>query len=248
MTAIGNGIALHGGLRPFAATFFVFSDYTKPMARLTSIMKLPVIFVFTHDSIGVGEDGPTHEPVEQLAAFRSMPNFTVFRPCDRVETAAAWEYAIESESVPTGLVLTRQNLPQLEGSSKEALRGGYIIDDSNKAEPDAIIIASGSEVSLAIEAKKQLAGEGADVRVVSMPSMDVFEEQTEEYRNSVLPPSCRKRVAVEALSDFGWYRYVGLDGKVVSMKGFGASGPAEQLFEKFGFTPENVAEAVRSIL
>lgn len=248
MTAITNGIALHGGLRPFAATFFVFSDYTKPMARLTSIMKLPVIFVFTHDSIGVGEDGPTHEPVEQLAAFRSMPNFTVFRPCDRVETAAAWEYAIESESVPTGLVLTRQNLPQLEGSSKEALKGGYIIDDSNKAEPDAIIIASGSEVSLAIEAKKQLAGEGADVRVVSMPSMDVFEEQTEDYRNSVLPPSCRKRVAVEALSDFGWYRYVGLDGKVVSMKGFGASGPAEQLFEKFGFTPENVAEAVRSIL
>ena len=248
MTAITNGIALHGGLRPFAATFFVFSDYTKPMARLTSIMKLPVIFVFTHDSIGVGEDGPTHEPVEQLAAFRSMPNFTVFRPCDRVETAAAWEYAIESESAPTGLVLTRQNLPQLEGSSKEALRGGYIIDDSNKAEPDAIIIASGSEVSLAIEAKKQLAGEGADVRVVSMPSMEVFEEQTEEYRNSVLPPSCRKRVAVEALSDFGWYRYVGLDGKVVSMKGFGASGPAEQLFEKFGFTPENVAGAVRSIL
>ena len=248
MTAITNGIALHGGLRPFAATFFVFSDYTKPMARLTSIMKLPVIFVFTHDSIGVGEDGPTHEPVEQLAAFRSMPNFTVFRPCDRVETAAAWEYAIESESVPTGLVLTRQNLPQLKGSSKEALKGGYIIDDSNKAEPDAIIIASGSEVSIAIEAKKQLAGEGADVRVVSMPSMEVFEEQTEEYRNSVLPPSCRKRVAVEALSDFGWYRYVGLDGKVVSMKGFGASGPAEQLFEKFGFTPENVAGAVRSIL
>ena len=248
MTAITNGIALHGGLRPFAATFFVFSDYTKPMARLTSIMKLPVIFVFTHDSIGVGEDGPTHEPVEQLAAFRSMPNFTVFRPCDRVETAAAWEYAIESESVPTGLVLTRQNLPQLKGSSKEALKGGYIIDDSNKAEPDAIIIASGSEVSIAIEAKKQLAGEGADVRVVSMPSMDVFEEQTEDYRNSVLPLSCRKRVAVEALSDFGWYRYVGLDGKVVSMKGFGASGPAEQLFEKFGFTPENVAEAVRSIL
>ena len=248
MTAIVNGIALHGGLRPFAATFFVFSDYTKPMARLTSIMKLPVIFVFTHDSIGVGEDGPTHEPVEQLAAFRSMPNFTVFRPCDRVETAAAWEYAIESESVPTGLVLTRQNVPQLEGSSKEALKGGYIIDDSNKAEPDAIIIASGSEVSIAIEAKKQLAGEGVDVRVVSMPSMEVFEEQTEDYRNSVLPLNCRKRVAVEALSDFGWYRYVGLDGKVVSMKGFGASGPAEQLFEKFGFTPENVAEAVRSIL
>ena len=248
MTAVCNGIALHGGLRPFAATFFVFSDYTKPMARLTSIMKLPVIFIFTHDSIGVGEDGPTHEPIEQLAAFRSMPNFTVFRPCDRTETAAAWEYAVESESAPTGLVLTRQNLPQLEGSSKAALKGGYVIDDSKKAEPDAIIIASGSEVSLAVEAKKLLSEDGTDVRVVSMPSMEVFEQQSEEYKNSVLPKSCRKRVAVEALSDFGWHRYVGLDGKVVSMNGFGASGPADKLFKKFGFTPENVADTVRSIL
>lgn len=248
MTAITNGIALHGGLRPFAATFFVFSDYTKPMARLSSLMKLPVTYIFTHDSIGVGEDGPTHEPVEQLAAFRSLPNFTVFRPCDRTETAAAWMYAIKSESTPTGLVLTRQNLPQIEGSSKEALKGGYIIDNSTKAEPDAIIIASGSEVSLAIEAKKLLAGDGIDVRVVSMPSMELFEEQSDEYKNSVLPLSCRKRVAVEALSDFGWYRYVGLDGKVVSMKGFGASGPANELFKKFGFTAENVAAAVRDVM
>lgn len=248
MTAIGNGLALHGGLRPFVATFFVFSDYTKPMARLTSLMKLPLIYIFTHDSIGVGEDGPTHEPIEQLAAFRSLPNFCVYRPCDRTETAAAWFRAITSKDQPTALVLTRQNLPQMEGSSKEALKGGYIIADSDKKEPDAILIASGSEVSLAVDAKEELKKDGIDVRVVSMPSMDAFEEQTEAYKESVLPKSCRKRVAVEALSDFGWYRYVGLDGKVVSMKGFGASGPAASLFERFGFTVENVVATVKSIL
>lgn len=248
MTAITNGLALHGGLRPFAATFFVFSDYTKPMARLSALMKLPNIFVFTHDSIGVGEDGPTHEPIEQLAAFRSLPNFTIYRPCDRVETAAAWAYAIQSEDTPTGLVLTRQNLPQQPGSSKDALKGGYIMEDAAKAEPDAIIIASGSEVALAVEAKAQLASEGIDVRVVSMPSMDVFEQQPESYKEAVLPNSCRKRVAVEALSDFGWHKYVGLDGKVISMTGFGASGPSDILFEKFGFTVANVVDTVKSIL
>lgn len=248
MTAITNGLALHGGLKPFAATFFVFSDYTKPMARLSSLMKLPVTYVFTHDSIGVGEDGPTHEPIEQLAAFRSLPNFTVFRPCDKVETSAAWMYAVTSKETPTALVLTRQNLPQMPGSSKDALKGGYIIDDSTKAVPDAIIIASGSEVSLAVDAKAELAKEGVDVRVVSMPSMDLFEEQSAEYKESILPNAVRKRVAVEALSDFGWYRYVGLDGTVVSMKGFGASGPAAELFKKFGFTTEAVVEAVKSVM
>ena len=247
MAAIGNGLALHGGLRPFVATFFVFSDYTKPMARLTSLMKLPLIYVFTHDSIGVGEDGPTHEPIEQLAAFRSMPDFTVFRPCDRTETALAWEYAIESKDEPTALVLTRQNLPQMAGSSKEALKGAYILEDSDKETPDGIIIASGSEVNLAVSAKAELKNAGIDVRVVSMPSMDVFEKQSEEYKESVLPKSVRKRVAVEALSDFGWYRYVGLDGKVICMKGFGASGPANQLFEHFGFTVENVVNTVKSL-
>ena len=246
MAAIGNGLALHGGLRPFVATFFVFSDYTKPMARLTSLMKLPLIYVFTHDSIGVGEDGPTHEPIEQLAAFRSMPNFTVFRPCDRTETALAWEYAIESKDEPTALVLTRQNLPQMAGSSKEALKGAYILENSDKETPDGIIIASGSEVNLAVSAKAELKNAGIDVRVVSMPSMDVFEKQSEEYKESVLPKSVRKRVAVEALSDFGWYRYVGLDGKVICMKGFGASGPANQLFEHFGFTVENVVNTVKN--
>ena len=248
MTAITNGIALHGGLRPFAATFFVFSDYTKPMARLSSLMKLPVTYIFTHDSIGVGEDGPTHEPIEQLAALRSLPNFTVFRPCDKVETSAAWMYAATSKETPTALVLTRQNLPQMPGSSKDALKGGYIIDDSYKAVPDAIIIASGSEVSLAVEAKAELAKKDIDVRVVSMPSMDLFEEQSAEYRESVLPDAVRKRVAVEALSDFGWYRYVGLDGAVVSMKGFGASGPAAELFKKFGLTTEAVVKAVKGIM
>ena len=248
MTAITNGIALHGGLRPFAATFFVFSDYTKPMARLSSLMKLPVTYIFTHDSIGVGEDGPTHDPLEQLAALRSLPNFTVFRPCDKVETSAAWMYAATSKETPTALVLTRQNLPQMPGSSKEALKGGYIIDDSSKAVPDAIIIASGSEVSLAVEAKAELAKKDIDVRVVSMPSMDLFEEQSAEYRESVLPDAVRKRVAVEALSDFGWYRYVGLDGAVVSMKGFGASGPAAELFKKFGLTTEAVVKAVEGIM
>lgn len=247
MTAIGNGIMLHGGLRAFVSTFFVFSDYTKPMARLSSIMGVPLTFVFTHDSIGVGEDGPTHEPVEQLAMFRSMPNFTVFRPCDYTETAAAWQYAVQSESTPTALVLSRQNLPQMAGSSKEALKGGYVIADSSKPVPDAIIMASGSEVSLAVEAKEVLLSEGIDVRVVSMPSMDVFEEQSEEYKESVLPKAVRKRVAVEALSEYGWGKYVGLDGAYVCMKTFGASGPAKKLFEKFGFTVQNVVETVKSL-
>ena len=248
MAAIGNGLALHGGLKAFVATFFVFSDYTKPMARLSALMNLPLTFIFTHDSIGVGEDGPTHEPVEQLAAFRSLPNFCVYRPCDRTETAAAWYRAVTSKDQPTALVLTRQNLSQMQGSSKEALKGGYILEDSKKEVPDAIIIASGSEVELAVNAKAELAKDGVDVRVVSMPSMEAFEEQTAEYKESVLPKACRKRVAVEALSDFGWYRYVGLDGKVVSMTGFGASGPAASLFEKFGFTTENVVAAVKSVL
>ena len=248
MAAIGNGLALHGGLKAFVATFFVFSDYVKPMARLSALMKLPLTYVFTHDSIGVGEDGPTHEPIEQLAAFRSLPDFTVFRPCDRTETAAAWMYAVENECGPTGLVLTRQNLPQMEGSSKDALKGGYVIAESEKAVPDAIIIASGSEVSLAVNAKEELKKSGIDVRVVSMPSMELFDKQSAEYKESVLPNGVRKRVAVEALSDFGWYKYVGLDGKVIAMEGFGASGPAATLFEHFGFTVDNVVKTVKEVV
>ncbi|NDL68048.1 transketolase [Clostridiales bacterium F-3ap] len=248
MAAIGNGLALHGGLRPFVSTFFVFSDYTKPMARLSALMRLPVTYVFTHDSIGVGEDGPTHEPIEQLAMLRSIPGMHVFRPADATETAAAWFHAATSSSAPTALVLTRQNLPQLSGSSKEALKGAYVLEGSSKEEPDAILIASGSEVFLAVEAKKVLAEEGIDVCVVSMPSMDVFEQQSQEYKDSVLPMGIRKRVAIEALSDFGWGKYVGLDGATVTMNGFGASAPAEHLFERFGFTVENVVQTVKTVL
>ena len=247
MAAIGNGIMLHGGLRSFVSTFFVFSDYVKPMARLSALMKLPLTYVLTHDSIGVGEDGPTHEPIEQLAMFRAMPDFAVYRPCDATETAAAWYYALTNQDTPTALVLSRQNLPQLAGSSREALKGGYVIADSEKETPDAIILASGSEVSLAIDAKAELIKSGIDVRVVSMPCMDIFEKQSDEYKESVLPKAVRKRVVVEALSDFGWGRYVGLDGAYVTMHSFGASAPAAKLFEKFGFTVENVVNAVKSL-
>ncbi len=247
MAAIGNGMTLHG-LRAFVSTFFVFSDYVKPMARLSSIMRIPTTYVLTHDSIGVGEDGPTHEPIEQLAMLRAMPNFHVFRPADATETIAAWYSAATSKETPTALVLTRQNLPQLAGSSKEALKGGYVIADSAKATPDAIIIASGSEVSLAVNAKEELAKDGVDVRVVSMPCMDLFEEQSAEYKESVLPKNVRARVAVEALIDYGWGKYVGLDGATVTMTGFGASAPANTLFEKFGFTVDNVVKAVKSVL
>lgn len=248
MGAIANGMALHGGVKPYVATFFVFSDYLKPMARLAALMKLPVTYVLTHDSIGVGEDGPTHEPIEQLAMLRALPGFHVFRPADMAETQVAWYSAMTSKDAPTALVLTRQNLPQLNGTGKEALKGGYVLEDSAKETPDAILIASGSEVSLAVEARKVLLEKGVDVRVVSMPCMDLFEEQSEEYKEQVLPKAVRKRVAVEALSDFGWGKYVGLDGAYVTMHGFGASAPAGQLFEHFGFTVDNVVKTVESIL
>ena len=247
MTGIGNGLVLHG-LKAYVSTFFVFSDYVKPMARLASLMEIPLTFILTHDSIGVGEDGPTHEPIEQLAEFRAMPNFNVFRPADATETIAAWYSAVTSKETPTALVLTRQNLPQLAGSSKEALKGGYVVADSSKETPDAIIIASGSEVSLSIEAKEVLAKEGVDVRVVSMPCMDIFEKQSLEYKEKVLPKAVRARVAVEALSEFGWGKYVGLDGKTVCLDRFGASAPADVLFKEFGFTTENVVKAVKSVL
>lgn len=247
MAAIGNGLALHGGLKPYVATFFVFSDYVKPMARLSALMQIPLTFVLTHDSIGVGEDGPTHEPIEQLAMLRSLPNFCVFRPADATETAAAWYYAISNKTTPTALALTRQALPQLAGSSKEALKGGYVVADSKKAVPDAILMASGSEVSLAVDAKEALAKEGMDVRVVSMPCMDLFEQQSPEYKETVLPKAVRKRVAIEAATDFGWGKYVGLDGAYITMKGFGASAPYKVLFEKFGFTVDNVVKTVKEL-
>ena len=248
MTAITNGILLHGGLRAYCATFFVFSDYTKPMARLSALMNIPTIFVFTHDSIGVGEDGPTHEPVEQLAMLRSLPNFNTFRPADAKETVAAWYAALVSKKTPTAIVLTRQNLPQLSGSSKEALKGGYIIKEASKATPDMILIASGSEVSLAVDAADELENEGVATRVVSMPCMDVFEKQSKEYKDKILPNTVRNRVAIEALSGFGWDKYTGLDGRVISMNSFGASAPQDLLFKKFGFTKENVVATAKEVL
>lgn len=247
MTAITNGILLHGGLKAYCATFFVFSDYTKPMARLSALMNIPTIFVFTHDSIGVGEDGPTHEPIEQLAMLRSLPNFNTFRPADARETIAAWYAAMVSKSTPTAIVLTRQNLPQLDGSGKKALKGAYIIKEASKSTPDMILIASGSEVSLAVEAAKELEKDNISTRVVSMPCMDVFETQSKEYKEEVLPKTVRNRVAIEALSSFGWDRYTGLDGRVISMNSFGASAPQDLLFKKFGFTKENVVATAKEV-
>ena len=246
MGAIGNGMMLHGGLHSYVATFFVFSDYIKPMARLSSIMKVPMTYVYSHDSIGVGEDGPTHEPIEQLAMFRAMPNFHVFRPCDAVETEAAWYSALTSKETPTAIVLTRQNLAPMAGSSKDALKGGYILEDC-EGTPDMILIATGSEVELAAGAKSVLEEKGKKVRLVSMPCVDIFEEQTDEYKERVLPKDVTKRVSVEALSTFGWDRYVGPEGKAIGMTTFGASGPYKTLFEFFGFTVDAMVEAAESL-
>lgn len=248
MAAIANGITLYGGTKTFVGTFFVFSDYLKPMARLAALMKIPVTYVLTHDSIGVGEDGPTHEPIEQLAMLRAMPNINVFRPADATETAAAWYSAITSKNTPTVLALSRQNLPQIEGSSKEALKGGYIIAESIKAKPDAIIIASGSEVSLAVDAKKELMEKGFDIRVVSMPCMDIFEQQSDEYKEKILPQTVEKRLVVEAGSSICWGKYLGFKGKSVTIDTFGASAPANVLFKKYGFTVENVVNKALSML
>lgn len=248
MAAIANGITLYGGTKTFVGTFFVFSDYLKPMARLAALMKIPVTYVLTHDSIGVGEDGPTHEPIEQLAILRAMPNINVFRPADATETAAAWYSAITSKNTPTVLALSRQNLPQIEGSSKEALKGGYIIAESIKAKPDAIIIASGSEVSLAVDAKKELMEKGFDIRVVSMPCMDIFEQQSDEYKEKILPQTVEKRLVVEAGSSICWGKYLGFKGKSVTIDTFGASAPANVLFKKYGFTVENVVNKALSML
>ena len=247
MAAICNAIALHGGLRAYAATFFVFSDYMKNAMRLSALMKLPVTYILTHDSIGVGEDGPTHEPIEQLAGLRATPDLLVFRPADGKETTAGWEVALTS-GLPTCLVLTRQNLPQYEGSGVAALKGGYVLADSDKPTPDAILMASGSEVEQAMGAKALLKEQGVDVRVVSMPCMEVFDEQDAAYRESVLPAAVRARVAVEAGATMPWYKYVGLDGAVIGLDHYGASAPAKLLFEQFGFTAQHVCEETLRVL
>lgn len=246
MAAMGNGITLFGGLKSYVSTFFVFSDFLKPMARLSSIMNLPLTYVLTHDSIGVGEDGPTHEPVEQLTMLRAQPNFITFRPADARETAYGWAYALSSKDKPVGLILSRQNLPALEMSGEGALRGAYVVFDTPNYE--AIIIATGSEVGLAVETAKELQKQSINTRVVSMPSMELFELQSQEYKEEILPSTHRKRVAVEAGSSLSWGKYVGLDGAVLALDTFGASGPGNQLFEHFGFTVENLSNIVKSVL
>lgn len=245
MTAIANGIYLHGGLRPYIAGFFVFSDYMKPSLRLSALMQLPVISILTHDSIGVGEDGPTHQPIEHLAALRSIPNYTVIRPCDTNETAAAWYLAISRKNSPTALIFTRQNT-KCVGNGKKALKGGYIIKDFEK--PDLIIIATGSEVGISLEASDILEKEGIFARVVSMPSFEIFEEQSEEYKNSILPKNITKRLAVEASSSFGWHKYIGFEGDTITIDTFGASAPYNKLFEKYGFTAENIVMKCKNLI
>jgi transketolase len=251
MAACLNGIAVHGGLRPFGSTFLVFSDYMKPAIRLAAIMRLPVIYIGTHDSIGLGEDGPTHQPVEHLAMLRSIPNLVTLRPADATETIEAWKVAMERREGPTMLVLTRQKLPLLDhkaaGTSDRVSRGAYVLLDPPGG-PNSIVIATGSEVTIALEGARLLHGEGIRTRVVSMPSWELFAAQPQAYQDSVLPPSVRSRVAVEAAGGMGWSRWTTEDGAMVGMLGFGASAPGERLFQEFKLTPEQVAETVKRLL
>ncbi len=247
MSAICNGMYLHGGLMTYCATFAVFSDYMRNGMRMSAIMELPITYVLTHDSIGVGEDGPTHQPIEHLSSLRAMPNMRVYRPADGRETTAAWIAALKGKN-PASLFLSRQTLPMLEGTGKEAFKGGYILSDSNKKTPDIIMMASGSEVELILKAKKILAEEGIDARVVSMPCMEDFEAQSKKYRESVLPSGVRARLAVEAGSPMSWYKYVGMDGKILGIDEFGTSAPAKLVFEHFGFNVENVVKYAKEVL
>jgi transketolase len=251
MGAVANGIALHGGAIPYTATFLVFSDYMRPSIRLGALMGQQVIYVFTHDSIGVGEDGPTHQPIEHLMSLREIPGLVVSRPADATETVEVWRAAIARRNGPTVMAFTRQNLPVLDrselASASGVLKGGYTLWESSDS-PRIIIIATGSEVHVALEAGKTLGDEGTAVRVVSMPSCDVFDDQPKEYRDQVLPPSVRARVSVEAGSTKGWERYVGLDGASIGMTGYGASAPAGTLYEKFGITAERVADEARKLV
>ena len=247
MAAICNAMALHGGLRVFCGTFFVFSDYMKHAMRMSALMRLPVTYVLTHDSIGVGEDGATHQPVEQLAGLRSIPNMQVFRPADGKETTAAWITAL-TFGLPTCLILSRQTLPLYEQSGNQALRGGYILSNSEKETPDVLLMASGSEVEQVMGAQAELKKEGVDARVISMPCMEIFLKQEPEYQEKVMPSAVRARVSMEAGVTMPWYRFVGLDGKALGMDHFGASAPAAVLFKQYGFTVENVVKAAHEVL
>lgn len=250
MAAAMNGMALHSGVKVFGATFFVFTDYLRPAVRLSALMKLPVIYVLTHDSIAVGEDGPTHEPIEQLASLRIIPDLTVIRPADANETSAAWAYAVENTSNPVALVLTRQNLPILEGAvanvRENVKKGAYVVSDA--AAPVAQIIATGSEVQLAVAAQKALAEEGIQVRVISMPSWDLFEKQSKEYKDSVILPEVKARLSVEMAHSMGWHKYVGDQGDILSIDKFGASAPGDRVIKEYGFTVENVVSKVKGLL
>jgi len=251
MAAAMNGIQLHGGSHVYGGTFFVFTDYLRPAIRLAALQKVPVTYVLTHDSVAVGEDGPTHEPIEQLASVRCIPNVHVIRPADGNETVAAWKIAMTSTETPTILVLSRQNLPVLEGTLEHASdsvqKGAYVLSPQKGEQPSGILIATGSEVNLAVEAQAKLAEEGIDVSVVSMPSFDLFEKQSAEYKESVLPKAVTKRVAIEAAASFGWERYVGTEGKTITIDHFGDSAPGGLVLEKFGFTPENVVNTYKSL-
>ena len=251
MASAMNGIHLHGGTRVYGGTFFVFTDYLRPAVRMSAIQGLPVIYVLTHDSVAVGEDGPTHEPIEQLASVRCMPNVQVIRPADGNETSAAWIQALETKNKPTILVLSRQNLPVLPNSKEMAkdgvAKGGYVISKAESNTPDGILIATGSEVDLAVQAQKELKAQGKDVSVVSLPSFDLFEAQDEAYKESVLPKAVTKRVAIEAASPFGWERYIGSEGKMIGIDHFGASAPGDYVLEQFGFTVENVVNTFNEL-
>jgi transketolase len=252
MGAILNGMARHGGVIPYGATFLIFSDYVRPSIRLAALMKSRVIYIFTHDSIGVGEDGPTHQPIEHLASLRAMPNVHVFRPADANETAASWKMALERADGPSLLCLSRQKLPVLDPGAVfregNVYRGGYIYSEGNDGSPRAILIATGSELHAAVGAKALLEADGVSTRVVSLPCRETFEAQPQAYRDAVLPSPVKARVSVEAGTSFGWERYVGNDGACVSIDHFGASAPGERLFSEFGLTPENVAAAARGVL
>lgn len=251
MAAASNGMALHGGVQPFAGTFFVFSDYLRPAVRLSAIMGLPVTYVFTHDSIGVGEDGPTHEPIEQLASLRAMPGLSVIRPADGNETIAAWKTALREKNRPTALVLTRQGVPTLEGTAQKAQagvdKGAYVLSEA-KGEAKALLLGTGSEVHLLIEAQQQLADEGIDVAVISMPSWDRFENQPSDYRNEVLPKHLKIRLAVEMGASMGWHKYVGDEGDVLGIDRFGASAKGAKVIEEFGFTAQRVVAKIKEML
>jgi transketolase len=252
MAAAMNGITLHGGLKVYGGTFFVFTDYLRPAVRLASIMKLPVVYVLTHDSIAVGEDGPTHEPIEQLASIRVIPGLTVIRPADGNETSAAWAYAMENNDNPVALVLTRQNLPILNGTAEQARegirKGGYIVSEAANGQPQGILIATGSEVQLAVASQKALAEQGIHVRVVSLPSWDLFDKQPKEYRDSVIPKSIKARLAIEMAHPFGWDRFVGDEGAVIGIETFGASAPGDRVIKEYGFTVENVVSQFKKLL